>query len=346
MKVVMEYYKELNKNVTFDFIYWVEDESDYSNQINSLGGRTYKIDKPSIRNYFKFQNKIKNLMHEYDAIHIHEMYLIRLVQSFLKNSNCKIIGHAHTTEYSDKFFGKLRNKLLCINVKDKVNLMLACSLDAGKNYFGNEFKKEGQVIPNAFNVEKFLLDEDIRKNYRKKFGIKSNEKVLFHVGRFNNQKNHLKIIEIFSELIKFENTKLVLVGIGPTKKLVQEKIVNMGIQNRVLFLNPRDDINNLMMMSDVFIFPSLYEGLGIAFVEAQYTGIITIVSDVIPEEAFITNDVVKMNLSTESSEWAKKIKLQLMEKKSRTVVIKSEIYNIKKSKNILLKAYEGLIYEK
>ena len=164
-----------------------------------------------------------------------------------------------------------------------------------------------QVIHNAIDTLAYRYDAASRSAMRQQLGL-SEELTIGHVGRFNPPKNHPFLLEIFAALLKREpNAVLLLVGGGDDLPKIQAKAQALGISGRVRFLGVRSDVADLMQAMDVFVFPSLYEGLGIVLIEAQAAGLPCVVSETIPPEAYLTDLVFPECLSSSADTWADKI---------------------------------------
>ena len=193
-----------------------------------------------------------------------------------KISNVKvIIAHSHNAS-SDK--GILKKMLHNINknfIPLFANHFFACSNKAGKWFYSKKImnSKNYFVINNCIDIDKFKFNYETRNNKRKELHLKNENIVVGHVGRFNKQKNHTFLIDIFNEAYK-ENDKLrlVMVGIGPLMNKIKKKVIQLNLSDAVLFLGQRSDVNELMQAMDIFILPSLYEGLPLVGVEAQTSG--------------------------------------------------------------------------
>lgn len=163
---------------------------------------------------------------------------------------------------------------------------MACGDDAGIYLYGKKNYQKGKVIVlnNAIDVQKFKFSNEIREKKRRELGI--NEQLLVgHVGRFLEQKNHKFLVDVMQQTIKTStNIKFLLIGNGELKEEIEKKCVDLGIRDYVIFLQNRDDVNELMQAMDIFVLPSLYEGLPVVGIEAQATGLKCLFSDTITEK--------------------------------------------------------------
>ena len=196
-----------------------------------------------------------------------------------------IIQHAHSTKLSDKRFQTIRNYLMLHSVWPLITNRLACSEKAGKFLFGNKF----EIIKNGIEIGKFSYNPDVRLAKRKELGL-NNAFVIGHVGHLSPEKNHIFLLHIFSEIIaQIPSVKLVLVGNGYLESKLKEVVKKKNLTNNVLFLGARNDVPDLLQAFDLFIFPSLFEGLGIAAIEAQAAGLPCLLADTLPLEACVCN---------------------------------------------------------
>lgn len=181
----------------------------------------------------------------------------------------------------------------------------ACSDLAAEFMFPQKILKEKKytVLKNGVNVDKLRHDPDIRAEYRRKYGLE-NAFVIGNVGRFNVQKNHSLMIDIFAELYKTDaSARLFLVGMGETEEATKEKVKQMGLQDVVYFNGPSSEVNKLMQMFDVVVMPSLYEGLPVVGVEAQAADVPLVLTDTITKELQITDAVTYVPLDAELKSW-------------------------------------------
>ncbi len=295
MSVIMNYYRHIDRSkVQFDFFYFKEFDNSYKVEIENLGGKTFMFSRPSMSN--KFMNELEMFFSQqkgqYAALHIHTVYLTFLLAPVAKRFGINhIIAHSHSTKYSDKPLNAIRNRIVCLGLKKHANHYFACSKAAGEFLFGRKSFSEGKVtvINNAIECEKFKYNEAVRNSIRKELGLEDHL-VIGHVGRFSEQKNHLFLINVFNELQKQkENIKLVLVGEGLLFNLVKEKVNSLNLNRDVLLLGKRDDVSDLLQAMDIFVLPSLFEGLPVAAIEAQASGLPVIMSTNITREVGIIN---------------------------------------------------------
>lgn len=157
---------------------------------------------------------------------------------------------------------------------------------------------------NAVDTDKFRFNEEVRNNIRRKLDVEG-KKVIGHVGRFNPQKNHEFLIDVFNEIYKKDkDIVLLLVGDGYLKEKIEEKVNKLGLDKSVKFLGVREDISELMQAMDLFLFPSQFEGLAVVMVEAQAAGLKVITSTGVTKESDITNNVEFIELSKGAEYWA------------------------------------------
>ena len=309
--VVMNYYRNIDKrNLQFDFI--VDEDSTYipRDEIENMGGRVILV--PPYQKIFSYIKKLKMTFkeNEYKIVHSHlntisvfSLYAARIAKVPVR------IAHSHST--SNK---KERKKNILKNILkpfSKVNAThyFCCSELAGRWLFGDKEYDNNKVklINNAIDIDKFIYNEKIREEIRKEIKVE-NKLVIGHIGRFVEQKNHIGLLEIFYEIHK-ENkeTVLLLVGDGPLLNVIKEKVKTFNLQDNVIFLGKRNDVNRLMQGMDIFLLPSLYEGLPVVGVEAQASGLLCIFSDSMTKETKIIESTKFISLSKSYSLWAKEI---------------------------------------
>lgn len=345
MSVIMNYYRYIDrKNIQFDFVYFDEFENNYKDEIERLEGRVFKVRRPSIGNAFSIDLR-KILLHEgeFGAIHNHEVYLTVLINDIAKKSGInRMIVHCHATKWSDHKISALRNKVLCLPLKWLPVERFSCSEAAGEFLYK---RKDYYVLYNAVDVNKFKYSEDKRIEMRKTLDL-DGKLVIGHVGRYNEQKNHMFLIDIFNEISKREKQAvLLLVGDGPLEKSIKEKVENLKLGQKVVFLGTRRDVPEILQAMDIFVLPSLYEGFPVVGVEAQCAGLPVFMSSSITKEADLV-DVSFVKLTEGADVWAKNILLKCQNAKERErayKIITEKGYDIAKAAQQLNKKYVDVI---
>ena len=303
---LMNMYRNIDRTkVQFDFLL-CSDENIYADELEHMGSRVYYIDKYTrhpMRN--KLQTRAFLLEHAYPVVHVHANALLNVTPLIeAKKAGVPVrIMHSHSTRTAKQFLKPLHwfNRLLlhrwCTDC-------FACSADAGVWMFLDSFIK----IHNAIDIDGFGFATENRIQMRRGLNISDHSFVLGHIGRFLPVKNHLFILQVFRTILsECPDAVLVLVGDGPLEEEIRAEARKAGIADRVRFLGVRKDVGKLLSALDAFIFPSLYEGLGIVMVEAQANGLPVFCSEAVPKEAFITDSVVHLPLESGPEEWARRI---------------------------------------
>lgn len=308
--LVMEYYRHIDKSkIQFDFICDSDSNAIPTEEIEDMGGRVYVISP--------YQNIIKNM---------HEMYNI------IKRNNYKIVhGYNNTMNVFAMFVAKIANVPIRINesismgadkgdwknnIKKMLrpfsklfsNIYMANGETCGRWQFGDKIyeKDKVKIFKTIINTESNGYSKELRDNTRKKYGITAECIVIGHIGRLTEQKNSVFLIDIFNEIVKKNsNVRLILVGDGNLKKQVLKRISSYGISDYVIYLGRTEKIYELYNAMDVFLLPSLYEGLPVVGIEAQCTGLPVFFSDAVPKESSPCDDLgFFISLKNTAEEWA------------------------------------------
>lgn len=294
------------ENLQIDFLTKEPLEGINKEKINNKGCQSYHVGTfrtdgfKVFKNIFDFYKKHKN----YDVIHINSgrstMVLYAFPRWFKKNT--RIIVHSHNGDDIHRaehyIFRPLQNMI--------ANVKVACSIPAERWMFGKKYEKTCIYINNAINNKKFAFSEHIRHSIREKYGLE-NKYVIGHVGRFDKQKNHPLLIDIFAEYKKqCNNAFLVLVG-GGNIMPIKDKIEKLGLTEDVLFTGPVNNTNEWYQAMDLFLMPSLWEGLPITGVEAQTSGLPCVFSDTITSEINITKMNAFVSLDAPLDKWVEAI---------------------------------------
>lgn len=291
---MMNYYRNFDREkIQIDFA--VHDAGGfgyYDEEIKRFGGRIYVLPQKS-KHPFIYSSCLKKLLehNDYKIIHTHMDAMGMWVLKIAKECGIPVrIAHSHNTQHLTTNPIKL---FLLEQARKKINLYathrMACSEVAGKWLFGDA---PFQIIRNAIDIDKFLYNSVMRKVKRKEWNIQEDECLIGHVGRFDTQKNHSFLIDVFYKIHQQNSkVKLMLVGEGRLFDNIKLKIQQLGLEKSVIFTGSRNDANELYNAFDLFILPSLFEGLGIVAIEAEINGCKTLLSDKIPADAKIAENV-------------------------------------------------------
>lgn len=356
---IMNMYRNIDKEkIQFDFYTpFFCDNKRLKNEIKGLGGNVYasngRFEKEGVKK--DFITGLKNFLneHKYEVIHINSGSIFNLAfgAKIAKKSGAKkIIVHSHATGINNikyKIIKHFSAKIFLSNVTD----YLACSKDAAIWKFPKKIIKNNEftVIKNGIELEKYVYNENVRKEYRSLFKISEDEFVIGHIGRFEEPKNHVFLINLYEEILKKDsNTRLLLIGHGTLKETIKQILREKDIIDKVIFLERREDINNILQAMDIFVFPSTFEGLGIVTIEAQTAGLVTICSNNIPEEANVTELFYKMDLNEDIEKWRDLIlsfKDKKIDRHNKDDIVRKSGYDAKESANRLLEIYKNSIYD-
>ena len=306
-----------------------------------------------INNIGNIKNPIKRIYQEYkimksgfDVVHVNGNYISRVIECFSAKiaGIKKIIIHSHNNGYENNS----KIKLWIHNMfKWLFNLLatdyLACSSAAADWMFSKKIIKNRKfkVINNGIEIEKFKYDQKIRSELRKEYSLE-NKFVIGNVGRFVYQKNHKFLLEIFNECKKNnKNCVLMLIGTGNLENELKKQAEELGLLNDILFLGNTNEVYKFYNAMDCFVLTSKYEGLGIVNIEAQASGLNTIVSDKVPMEAKVSNLIEFVSLDKTANIWADIILNKTINddrKQAYKEIIKNK-YDIKSAANELINIY-------
>ena len=302
------------KRVGMDFLVFTDQPGAYEDEIRSLGSKVIRC--VDVGNPLTFRRSLHNVISEhgpYDIIHSHvhhySGFLLRLANG--AGIPGRIVQSHCDTAFRQTKAGLPRRAYLSLSrrwITRYATLGLAVSRDSAKDLFGPRWESDPRwrIFRLGFDFSPFLAETD-RAAVRAELGIHENAFVVGHIGRFDEQKNHAFLLQIASELIRCEpSAYVVLVGEGHLRPMVERRLAEMGIADRVLLLGSRPDAPRLMLGAmDVFVLPSLFEGLPIVLIEAQAAGLPCIVSDVVTDEGDVVPSLIRrLPLSLPASDWA------------------------------------------
>lgn len=342
--MLMNYYRHMDRTgVQFDFLTHREYDGDYGEEIRRLGGKLYHLPvlNPFSPAYRKQLGEFFDNHPEYKIVHVHQDCLSGVILHVAKKHGVPVrMAHSHgANQIKDiKYPIKLIYRHFIAKYATK---LMACGEDAGKWMFcGAPF----EILSNAIPAADYSFDGERKKIQREKWGILPNELLVGHVGSFTIPKNHLFLLDVFHEIQKHTPAKLMIVGDGNLRPSIEEKIRKLGLEEKVILTGLRSDVPELLQTMDVFVFPSLYEGLPVTLVEVQASGLPCLISDKVSIECRMTEAMQQIPLTASPEIWAEKaIEAAKTPRKNTYEEIKAAGYDIVENAKRLQKMYEEMM---
>ncbi len=309
-RVVMNFHSHINTSYfRFDVLTHKLNNRIYAERIEHSGGKVYVFPPFGVKTISSNARLFDELLstERYDVVHCHMANAAFIYLKIAEKHNIPIrILHSHQDHYADTWTHAMRNIPLVKYGKRFANVNLACSKAAGQFLFNDAAYT---VMNNGIDVDDFAFSSDKRIVARKKLGIRDEEILFGYVGRLVPQKNPVFMLDVFSECLKACDLpmKLVIAGSGELEQQMRRHAVDIGVYHKIIWLGDIDDVAELDRSIDIFLMPSLYEGLGLSLVEAQAAGAECYASDNIPQEAFLTSFVHALPLQRGSGYWASRI---------------------------------------
>lgn len=352
--LIMNVYRNIDRRkIQFDFLIHTPTDGEYGEEIRTLGGHLYHMpvlrDKPHTYywRYFEYKCALRGFFSEHPEIKILHGHMTNTASIYMpiamKYGNVKCcIAHSHQTEATPGLSGIVTN-VLQRNVEKIATDYFACSEEAAKWIYSLTLVETGKVkvIHNGADVEKYHYAAKEHECLKEKMGH-SGKIVIGNVARFKKQKNHEFLIDIFAEIHKLnKQTVLVLVGQGELEQEMKNKVSQLGLSDCVEFLGARSDVPTLLKEFDVFLLPSLFEGLPLVGIEAQAAGLPIVASNTVTQETDITGNVTFLPLDMPAKEWAENV-LEMcatFSRKDMTETVRSAGYDIKQTAQWLQNFY-------
>lgn len=297
--VMMNYWRVIDKSIYhIDFASFNNPPQSLLDEIEKEGSFYYKL--PARVNIISYIRNLKNICVHYDVIHVHgnsSTSFLELFSAKMGNISNRLV-HNHNSRTNHR----LLNAVLHPFFKRSYTCPIACSKLAGDWLFGTG---NYHILKNSIDVEKFAYKQSVRENIRKKFLIKDDNLIIGHIGKFSKQKNYPFIVDVFYELTKINNkVNLLLVGDGVLMSTIKDKVALLGLSDKVIFAGLRTDVSDMLQAMDLFLFPSLWEGLPLSILEAQASGLPVLMSDLITKEVCLTDNIYSMSLNEKAESWA------------------------------------------
>lgn len=305
--MLMNYYRAMDREkVQFDFLVHRMDRADYDDEIESLGGIIWRLPRLVPWN-LRYRNALNGFFREhpeYRIVHTHLNCLSSVILNAAKKAGVPVrIAHSHSADQQKDLKYPIR-LYYRRQIPKTATELFACGKQAGDwLYRGLPYR----IVSNAIDAAAYAYDSSVREKIRKEFGLSEKTLVVGHVGRFSPMKNHRFLIQVFASVHKNEQDScLLLVGDGNLRQELEQQIRADGLTDAVILTGIRTDVNQLLQAMDVFVFPSLYEGLPVTLVEAQAAGLPCLVSSSVTDECRFTDAYEMENLTSSSEQWAGK----------------------------------------
>ncbi|MCR6598042.1 glycosyltransferase family 1 protein [Bacillus halotolerans] len=316
--MVMNLYRKMERSkVQFDFLTYRNDPCAYDEEILSLGGRLFYVPSIGQSNPLTFVKNVRNIIKEngpFSAVHAHTDFQTGFIALAARLAGVQVrVCHSHNTSWKTGFNWKDRLQLMVFRrlILAYATELCACGEDAGRFLFGrsNMERKRVHLLPNGIDLDLFSPAGQAADDEKKARGIASDRLIIGHVARFHEVKNHAFLLKLAVHLkkrgVRFQ---MILAGDGPLREQMEEEARRLNLLSDVLFLGTEEHIHELMRTFDVFVMPSLYEGLPVVLVEAQASGLPCIISDTITEKVDTGLGLVKrVSLSKPMDIWAETI---------------------------------------
>lgn len=345
---IMKYYEyTVEQGYTIDFLLNRNIDSPFVDTVKKHNSKIYLLPhdtgKPNVSNY----RYIKTVLSKgYDILHVNISGLNAVMSLHAAKSMgmSRRIYHTHAPRETSSMKARMRSLLYDTACVADANEYVACSESAGKSVFGN---KPFAIITNAMNTSQYHFDPDARMQLRKSLEIE-NKFVVGVVGRMSEPKNPAFIISVFSEMAKLNPAAMMIwAGDGELKPLVLNTIKKNKIEDKVVLLGSRNDVNKLYSAMDVLLMPSKFEGLGLVFVEAQIAGLPCFSSTNVPKDVNISPNMNYISLNESPKVWAQRIceTPHFQRDEFKDCATKAG-FEIATKKNSLVELYDGVLQTK
>ena len=330
--LLMNLYRDIDRNeVQFDFL--VCGKGVFDDEIRQLGGKIFYMPYLTEVGQIEYKNNLIEFFKEhkeYKIVHSHmnQVSGIVLEAAHLAGVPARI-AHSHTTGNKNNVIAKIYKKYLQHKINKNATNLIACSEEAAQWLFTKR-AKETLIINNGINLDKFKFSQENRNIMRKTLNLTDDTIVIGNVGRFSKVKNHVFMIEIFKDFRKVFNSKLLLIGEGELKEKIIEMAKQYNILQDIIFKVEKEHVENYYNVMDIYICPSLYEGIPLSLIEAQTNGIPIIASNTIDSRVKITSNFCFESLSAPNSIWIDEMKELLdIGRKDNVIDVKKHGYDIK-----------------
>jgi len=307
--MIMSLYRHMDTSkVQFDFLVHTDQEGVYDKEIIDCGGKIHHAPEYHGYNHFAYKAWWQSFLKEhpeYHILHFHIRGTAAIAIPVARNMGRITIAHSHNTSNGNRVKAVIKN-IFQRSLRKNATFLFACSEPAGIWLFGKNVlqAKNFYLWKNAIDVDSYTFSIGARKKIRDEFKIQDSF-VVGHVSRFSPAKNHMFLLEIFRDIYqKNPKSKLVLVGDGELRESIERRICELNLEDAVIITGFREDVPEILQAMDVFLFPSLFEGLPVTLIEAQASGLVVIASDKIAREVQVTPLLHFISLEQPASYWS------------------------------------------
>lgn len=347
--LVMNLYRNIDREeIQFDFVIHTTEHQAYYDEIVSMGGKIFHCPRYKGKNHFEYKKWWRNFFKEnpqYRIIHSHIRSCASVFLPIAKKYGLKTIIHSHNTS-NGKGISSVCKRFLQYPLRYQADYFFACSKVAGRWLFGGRVIEKSNffILKNAIKIEDFRYNKELRKKIRNELGISDACFVVGTVGRLTPQKNPIKIIEICRELHKQTDRemKFLWVGSGEMYNEIKNQIEKNDLADFIIMMGSRSDVNAIFQAMDVFVFPSLWEGLGIVAIESQAAGLMTLCSEAVPADVAVSELCEFLPLYNVNI-WVDKIMNSNQSRQDYSRQISNAGYNICNTVQWLQKFYDEIL---
>lgn len=320
--MLMNYYRKLDRSlVQFDFLVHAARPGQYDAEIEGLGGRILRIESPgsgSVLSYVRSARQAMRSNGPYRAVHVHTNApgALACVAARLAGIEHRI-AHSHNTaprRMTTRFTVPLEEAVLKLLIRATANRYCSCGRAAAKYLFGERLAETPErvvMLPNAIDVTSFeRVWAEPREASRASLGLSPGEVAIGQVASLIPVKNHAFTLRVAQHLheagVAF---RVFIIGDGQLRRELGEQVRATGLAEHVRFLGVRSDVPRLLRALDVFLLPSLFEGLPLSMIEAQAAALPCVVSDAVTAEADLGLGLVRrIGLAAGERAWAESIR--------------------------------------
>lgn len=308
--MIMNLYRNIDRTkIQFDFVENEGEEAAFDQEIMSLGGRIFRCPRYRGKNHFAYTKWWHTFFDthrgEHPVVHGHIGSTAAIYLSIAEKYGCYAIAHSHSAG-----IGSAMYRFFSYPTRYMADHFFACSKDAGVSRYGSKVANDPdrfQVLNNAIDTHKFVFCENTSRKIRRQLRIPEDALVIGHVGRFVDAKNHLFLIDVFEQIHQLRpDAILLLVGGGELRPQIETAISRKNLETYVVMTGVQPNVWDYYQVMDIFVFPSIYEGVPVSMVEAQTAGLPCCVSSAVPLESAITDLVEFISLENGAGYWAER----------------------------------------